>query len=100
MLAGRTVNGRTFCWATMSPERRDSTRRQSYQPAFLYTTAGTALGKCIVKDISEQGAKIIYSGTEELADEFLLTLGMNRQHCRVMWRRQKEVGVRFGTAKT
>jgi hypothetical protein len=83
----------------MSRERRDTTRRQTYLPAFLYTAAGTPLGKWIVKDISEQGAKIIYSAAEELPDELVLTMGINRQHCRVMWRRQKEVGVRFRTPK-
>jgi len=60
---------------------------------------GTPLGKCIVKDISEHGAKITYSAVEELPNEFLLTMGMNRQHCRVMWRHQNEVGVRFGAPK-
>ena len=84
----------------MSRERRDTTRRHTYLPAFLYTVAGTSLGKCIVKDIFENGAKIIYSAVEELPDEFLLTMGMNRQHCSVMWRNQKEVGVRFGTPKS
>jgi hypothetical protein len=83
----------------MSRERRETKRRHTYLPAFLYTTAGTPLGKCIVKDISEQGANIIYSAVEELPDELVLTMGMNRQNCRVMWRRQKEVGVQFGTAK-
>ena len=83
----------------MSRERRDTTRRHTYLPAFLYTVAGTSLGKCIVKDISENGAKIIFSAVEELPDGFLLTMGMSRQHCRVMWRNQEEVGVQFGTAK-
>jgi hypothetical protein len=50
-----------------------------------------------VKDISEQGTKIIYSAAEKIPDELVLTMGINRQHCRVMWRRQKEVGVRFST---
>lgn len=30
---------------------------------------GTPLGKCIVKDISEHGAKITYSAVEELPNE-------------------------------
>jgi hypothetical protein len=81
----------------MSPERRDTTRRHTYLSAFLFTGAGTPLGKCIVKDISEQGAKLIHSAAKELPDELLLTMGLKRQHCRVMWRQQKEVGVRFGT---
>ena len=83
----------------MSQERRDKTRRHTYLPAFLFAGAGTPLGKCIVKDISEHGAKITYSAVEELPNEFLLTMGMNRQHCRVMWRHQNEVGVRFGAPK-
>jgi hypothetical protein len=83
----------------MSPERRDTKRRHTYLPALLFTGAGTLLGKCVVKDISEQGAKLIYPAAEELPDQLLLTMGLDRQHCRVMWRHQKEVGVRFGTAK-
>ena len=83
----------------MSQERRGTTRKHTYVPGFLYTVAGTALGKCIVKDISEQGALIIYPALTELPDEFVLTLGMNKQRCRVMWRRQKEVGVQFGAPK-
>ena len=81
----------------MSPERRDTKRRHTYLPALLFTGAGKFLGKCIVKDISEYGAKLIYSPTEELPDQLLLTMGLDRQNCRVMWRNQKEVGVRFGT---
>lgn len=79
----------------MSRERRDTTRRHTYLPAFLFTGAGTPLGKCIVKDISEHGAKLVYSAAEGLPDLLLLTMGMDRQHCRVMWRRDEEVGVRF-----
>ena len=83
----------------MSRERRDTTRRHTYLSAFLFTGAGTPLGKCIVKDISEHGAKLVYSTAEELPDELQLTMGLKRQHCRVTWRQQKEVGVRFGGPK-
>jgi hypothetical protein len=83
----------------MSPERRDTKRRHTYLPAFLFTRAGTPLGKCIVKDISAQGAKLVYSSAEELPAELLLTMGLERQCCSVMWRQKKEVGVRFATPK-
>jgi hypothetical protein len=83
----------------MSRERRDTTRRHTYRPAMLFTGAGMCLGKCIVKDISEQGAKLVYSAAAELPDQLLLTMGFDRRHCRVVWRHQKEVGVRFSTAK-
>ena len=83
----------------MSQERRDKTRRHTYLPAFLFTGAGTPLGKCIVKDVSERGAKLVYSAAEELPDQLVLTMGLDRQRCRVTWRRQKQVGVAFGTSK-
>jgi len=83
----------------MSPERRDTTRKHTYLSAFLFTSAGTALGKCVVKDISERGAKLIYSPAGELPDQLVLTMGLDRQQCRVMWRHHKEVGVKFGMPK-
>jgi hypothetical protein len=83
----------------MSRERRDTTRTHTYTSGFLFTGAGTPLGKCIVKDISEHGAKLAYSGGEDLPDQLLLTRGMDRQHCHVMWRGQKELGVRFGSPR-
>ena len=83
----------------MSRQRRDTTRRYTYRPALLFTSAGALLGKCIVKDVSERGARLVYSAAEELPDQLLLTMGLDRQHCRVMWRHQKEVGVQFSTPK-
>jgi hypothetical protein len=80
----------------MSRERRNTTRRHTYLPAFLFSGAGTALGKCVVKDVSETGAKLVHSAPEELPDQLLLTMGMDHKRCRVIWRRQKEIGVSFG----
>jgi hypothetical protein len=45
--------------------------------ALLFTSAGAPLGKCIVKDISERGAKLIYSAAGELPDRLLFTLGLD-----------------------
>lgn len=83
----------------MSRERRDTTRKYTYLHALLFTGAGTFLGKCIVKDINESGAKLVYSAAEELPEQLLLTMGMDRQYCRVMWRNREEIGVRFGPSK-
>jgi hypothetical protein len=80
----------------MSRERRDTARKHIYVSALLFTSAGAPLGKCIVKDISERGVKLIYSAAGELPDRFLLTLGLGKQQCRVTWRHEEEVGVRFG----
>jgi hypothetical protein len=80
----------------MSRERRDTPRRHTYASAFLFTGDGAALGKCIVKDISESGAKLVYTTRDELPSQLLLTMGMDRKPCRVMWRSDKEIGVEFG----
>jgi PilZ domain len=81
----------------MSRERRETARKHTYTPAFLFTSAGAPLGKCIVKDISQSGAKLLYSAADELPAQLQLTIGMNRRNCQLMWRRDKEVGVRFAT---
>jgi hypothetical protein len=64
-------------------------------PALLFTGAGTLLGKCMVKDISERGAKLVYTNKEELPDQILLTIGRDRRYGRTMWRRGEEVGIQF-----
>jgi hypothetical protein len=78
----------------MSNERRMSSRRLSYAPALLFTGAGVPLGKCVDKDISDTGAKLVCAAGDTPA-ELLVTMGMVSQRCRVMWRRENEIGVRF-----
>jgi hypothetical protein len=80
----------------MSKERRNSSRKSAYTPAFLFTGAGKPLGKCFVKDMSESGAKLVYRAAEELPVDLLLTMGRVRQRCRLMWRQDNEIGVHFG----
>jgi hypothetical protein len=80
----------------MSQNRRATPRRHTYRPAFLFTRAGAPLGRCVVKDISQCGAKLVYTTKEELPDQLLLTIDRDRIHCKLMWRRDEELGVRFG----
>jgi hypothetical protein len=78
----------------MSNERRASPRRLSYAPALLFAGAGAPLGICVAKDISKTGAELVCAAAKVPAD-LLVTMGMDRRRCRVMWRRDNEMGVRF-----
>ena len=82
----------------MSSEHRRSPRKSKFASAFLYTGTGSPLGKCIVKDISDSGAKLVYRAADELPTDLLVTFGRERQYCHLIWRSDNEIGVRFGTA--
>jgi hypothetical protein len=66
--------------------------------AFIYTIDGWPIGECKTIDISEGGAKIMWSSSEEVPIEFFLSLskdGKVRRHCQLKWRAGNEIGIRF-----
>jgi hypothetical protein len=82
----------------MSADNRKSARRRLATHAVLRAKAAPIQG-CIVRDISESGARIAVVGVANLPDEFDLILARNgtvSRHCHVVWRGEKEVGVKFG----
>jgi hypothetical protein len=53
---------------------------------------------CILRDVSQTGARLELSAAEQLPDEFVLGLteAMEpRRQCQVVWRKPEVVGVRF-----
>jgi hypothetical protein len=52
---------------------------------------------CIIRDLSENGAKLVFSGHVQLPDEFDLELPMKERtyRARVMWRKAETCGVQF-----
>jgi hypothetical protein len=55
---------------------------------------------CALSDISHIGARINIPDSEEIPDKFLLLLAANgsaRRRCRVIWRKPRELGVKFET---
>jgi hypothetical protein len=79
----------------MREEHRKSSRKSTYAPAYLYTEQGLPLGKCFVRDVSDSGARLVYSATDELPSALLVTIGRLRKHCRLIWRHDNEIGIRF-----
>jgi len=82
----------------MGAELRKSVRRRFSQNAMLYSVTGTAVGNCIVRDISDGGAKLRVAAAADAPDELVLVLsrsGTIRRKCRVVWRSEHDLGVAF-----
>jgi hypothetical protein len=80
----------------MKNERRQNFRIEWKSPASIDLGEGTERLNCVVKNLSNGGARIACH--EELPDQFILRLTPGRgrpRSCRVAWRRGEEVGVQF-----
>lgn len=56
--------------------------------------------ECVITNISDHGAHINVADSDSLPDNFMLLLaenGATRRRCRVIWRKPREVGVKFDT---
>lgn len=81
-----------------APERRRSSRTGLLQPAQLVWFGG--LSDCLICDLSPEGAGLRFpdglpSGPEEGEAASLEIPGMGRLACRVAWRREDMLGLRF-----
>lgn len=55
---------------------------------------------CALSDISSLGARINVHDSEAVPDDFVLLLAENgaaRRRCHVIWRKEREIGVKFET---
>ena len=84
----------------MTVDRRGSPRQALGRDVLVYTEDGKPIGACQLCDVSASGARLSMAGRtmDKLPEEFILVLAkrakVNRR-CRVVWRSQDEVGVRF-----
>ncbi len=82
----------------MAKENRRTIRRALQHKAAILNGNGSILARCTVMDVSAQGAKIATQDVTEIPDEFVLLLakgGTVRRQCKVAWRKENEVGVKF-----
>jgi PilZ domain len=77
-------------------------RRNKRQPlgyrAQIDAIGGSGPLECIVKDVSETGARVATDSPDQLPEEFILRLtkdGATRRLCKVVWRSKWEAGVSF-----
>jgi hypothetical protein len=82
-------------------DKRGSSRREITRSVRMATGLGPGL-ECGLKDISNTGARIEVDDANSVPQEFLIKLNKDLlRWCQVMWRSEKEVGLRFiGTPRS
>jgi len=84
----------------MTVDRRASPRQALGRDVLVYTEDGKPIGACHLCDVSASGARLTMAPRvlAKLPEEFILVLAKRAKvsrRCRVVWRSQDAVGVRF-----
>ena len=83
----------------MRGDKRKARRHRMRHDAWLMVDGGERRD-CALSDISHIGARINIPDSDVIPDNFLLLLAANgtaRRRCRVIWRKPRELGVKFET---
>lgn len=81
-------------------ERRRSPRQKSFLRGCVYFNKRRGALDCLIRDISEHGARIIFSETVNVPDVVDLYIPQKEQtvRARVQWRHGDEIGLTFPDA--
>jgi len=81
-------------------ERRNSRRLKSFLRGFVYFDKRRGAMSCLVRDLSVEGARIIFSEAVTIPDMINLHIPQKNQtvRARVTWRRGDEIGLGFSAA--
>ena len=80
-------------------DRRIAPRRNTAIPAEIIFDGGRSRRDCVVRNMSEGGAKLEVATVIGIPNSFALAIpGHRLQHCRIAWRALKELGVAFVAA--
>jgi len=82
-------------------ERRNSRRSKSFLRGFVYVSRKRGALACLVRDLSDKGARIIFSDTVTLPNEVDLYIPQREQtlRARVSWRKSDEIGLAFAAVE-
>ena len=77
--------------------RRETQRRRTYLGATISFDADFPIVDCLVRDMSQNGARLVLAGTAILPNRFGLLMRKQRITLRaeMMWRDADQVGVAF-----
>lgn len=80
----------------MRLEKRLTPRRNTaISAAVVFDHGRTQLG-CIIRNLSDTGAKLEVASVKGIPQSFdLIAQGHRPEHCRVVWRALREMGVEF-----
>ena len=81
-------------------ERRNTRRSKSFLQGFVYVSRKRGALACLVRDLSDKGARIVFSDTVTLPDVIELYIPQRELtlRARVQWRRNDEIGLAFDVA--
>src|SRR3954467_11897767 len=83
----------------MSVQEHRRNKRQSLDyHAEIDAIGGGGPLHCVIKDVSETGARVATDSPDQLPDEFILRLtkdGATRRLCKRVWRTEREPGLSF-----
>lgn len=82
---------------TILDSNRAAPRQRVLKSATIEFNGGTI--DCVVRNVSETGAALEVASPLGIPSEFNLLIPGNRlkHHCRVVWRKEKRIGVTFGS---
>jgi hypothetical protein len=81
----------------MRGDKRKARRHRLRRNAWAVLEAGQRF-ECVITNISDRGAHISIADSDALPDSFVLLLaenGATRRRCRVIWRKPREIGIKF-----
>jgi hypothetical protein len=84
-------------------ERRSSARQKSFLHGRVFYSNRRRSADCLVRDISEEGARLVFSDVITVPDtvELYLSNKDTMERVDVQWRREKEIGIAFrGKSRT
>lgn len=80
----------------MTEERRKTFRRRTLKGGKIVINSGYSTFDCSVRNLSDDGAKLIVAGIIGIPDHFDLAMDDGRRFgCAVIWRTEVEIGVKF-----
>jgi PilZ domain len=84
----------------MMSERRGSIRQKSFLRGCVYFNKRRSAVDCLIRDISDDGARIVFSEAVSVPDVVELYIPQKEQmlRSRVQWRHGDEIGLAFGDA--
>lgn len=83
----------------MRGDKRKARRHRLRRDAWLMLEAGQRC-ECVITNISDRGTHINVADSDAIPDDFILLLaenGATRRRCRVIWRKPREIGVKFNS---
>ena len=76
-------------------ERRIASRQRTLKAGTIILNEGFSTIDCLVRNLSESGARLEVEHPLTLPDRFELTLDGHSKACAVVWKSVRHVGIRF-----